>query len=286
LKAESSEVKEEGTPHRVSNGDDSSSKVSSESPKVEETNADRISEGNDSSKRNSAEVNEIVEETIPNRVHKEGDSSRSTSSEETEIKEVTDPGRASEGDDSSSRKSFSDCSTANNSAKELNHSEERNIRKVQRWCKIRPSLSAIEEILSSLVKKRKRMKVEKINGSRDHLPSIEESEPVEGAPKEDIRGEVCTNETLDGGNSPREENDSMNQILPELFSPWKELEFLVQGGVPKDLRGEVDLCFLFHSSSHFCWGKSTVAFPTLYNIAVTGMASLCRCEHTTGGELL
>ncbi|MCH99643.1 ecotropic viral integration site 5-like protein, partial [Trifolium medium] len=120
--AESSEVKEEENPHRVSNGDYSSSRSFSGSTEVEETNANRTSEGNDSSGRKS-----------------------------------------------SGTKSLSDCSPRNNSAKELHHLEERKTRKVQRWAEIRPSLSVIEEILSSRVKKGKKMKVEMINGRDDHL---------------------------------------------------------------------------------------------------------------------
>ncbi|KAJ1416921.1 Rab-GTPase-TBC domain superfamily [Sesbania bispinosa] len=70
-------------------------------------------------------------------------------------------------------------------------------------------------------------------------------EPVEGVPEEQIHEKVCTNETLDGGiNGSREENALMDQGLPELLSPWKELESLVQGGVPKDLRGEVWQAFV------------------------------------------
>lgn len=266
LKAESNEVKEEVNPHRVSNGDDSSG---SESAEVEGTNAVSISEGDASNGRKSAEGNEIIEGTIINRVNKGGGSSRRTSSGGTEIEEGTDLGRDSEGDnsssrrsvsgsttgndsakgrdsegddDSSSRKSVSDSPTGNDSAKELQHSEEIKTRKVQHWAEIRPSLTSIEKILSSRVKKGKNMKGENINGNDSHLPSIEESEPVEGSPDENIQEEVCTKEILDGGISGlREENNLLDQDLPEFFSPWKELESLVQGGVPKDLRGEVKL---------------------------------------------
>jgi hypothetical protein len=231
--AESSEVKEEENPHRVSNGDDSSCRSFSESTEVEETNANRTSEGN----------NEIIDGTILDRNNKEGDSSSRTSSGETEVKEVTGLGRAGEGDDSSGTKSLSDYSPSNNSAKELHHSEERKTRKVQRWAEIRPSISVIEETLSSRVKKGRKMQVKMIKGRDNQLASIEESEPVEeGDPEENIQGgEVCTNETLNGGNGSRAENDTTDQDLPELFCPWKELESLVQGGVPKDLRGEVKL---------------------------------------------
>jgi hypothetical protein len=241
--AESSEVKEEENPHRVSNGDDSSCRSFSESTEVEETNVNKTSEGNNSCGRRSSEDNEIIDGTILDRNNKEGDSSSRTSSGETEVKEVTGQGRAGEGDDSSGTKSLSDYSPSNNSAKELHRSEERKTRKVQRWAEIRPSLSVIEEILSSRVKKGKKMQVKMINGRDNQLASIEESEPVEeGDPEENIQGgEVCTNETLNGGNGSRAENDTTDEDLPELFCPWKELESLVQGGVPKDLRGEVKL---------------------------------------------
>lgn len=243
LKAQTNEVREEGNTFRVSNGDDSSIRKFSEGAEVEETNAVRISKGEDSSGRKSAEGNVLIEGTILNRVNEGGESSDRTSSGDTEIREDTGLGRASEGDDSSSRKSVSDSSSVNNSGKELHHSEERKTRKVQCWAEIRPSLTAIEKILSSRVKKGKNMKGEKINGNIDHhLPSIEEAEPVEGVHEEDIQEEVCTNETLDGGtNGSRVENALMDQELPELFTPWKELETLVHGGVPKDLRGEVKL---------------------------------------------
>ncbi|WJX11782.1 hypothetical protein P8452_02351 [Trifolium repens] len=234
--AESSEVKEEENPHRVSNGDDSSCRSFSESTEVEETNANRTSEGN----------NEIIDGTILDRNNKEGDSSSRTSSGETEVKEVTGLGRAGEGDDSSGTKSLSDYSPSNNSAKELHHSEERKTRKVQRWAEIRPSISVIEETLSSRVKKGRKMQVKMIKGRDNQLASVEESEPVEeGDPEENIQGgEVCTNETLNGGNGSRAENDITDQDFSELFCPWKELESLVQGGVPKDLRGEVWQAFV------------------------------------------
>lgn len=242
LEAEGDEVKEERNPDRVSKGDDSSSKKFSEGTDIEEkTGADGVSEGDDSSGRKSAQGNEILEDTILDRVSEGGDSSGRKSSGATEIKEGTSPGRVCEGDDSSGRKSVSDSSTGNNSEQELHHSGERKTRKVQRWAEIRPSLTAIAEIMSSRVKKGKNMKGELRNGNNDHLPPIEESEPVEGVSEEDIEGEVHTNVTLDKSiNGSRAENALVDQDSPQLFSPWKELESLVQGGVPKDLRGEVN----------------------------------------------
>ncbi|XP_020204604.1 ecotropic viral integration site 5 protein homolog isoform X4 [Cajanus cajan] len=169
----SNKVKEERNPHRLSNGDDSSRRNFSDLE--EETNVVRVSE-----------------------VLEKGDSSDRTTSGGTEIKEGTSPERVSEGDDSSGRNFTSDSTTGNNSGKDLHHSEDRKTRKVQHWAEIRPSLTAIEETLSSRVKKRKTMQGAQIN----------------------------------------------DQDLPEHFSRWKELESLVQGGVPKDLRGEVWQAFV------------------------------------------
>jgi len=218
LKAEpkSDEVKEEISPHGPNNGDDSSGRKSCE---LEEgTNAISVSEGDDSNGRKSAEGNGRIEETI----QEGGDSSDRNTSGVTEIKEGTNPGRVSECSDSSDRNFISDSATGNISGKKLHHSEERKTRKVvQRWAEIRPSLIAIEEIFSSRVKGKK-MKGAKINRNNSHLPSIEESEPVD-----------------DSINGSKEENSLVDQDLPELISRWKELESLVQGGVPKDLRGEV-----------------------------------------------
>lgn len=207
---ESNEAREERNLHRLSNGDDASGR------KFSELEEETIVVGK------SAEGNEIIEETIQDRVSKGGDSSDRMTSGGTEIKEGTSLGRVSEGDDSSGRNFISDSATGNNSGKEQHYLEERKTRKVQCWAEIRPSLIIIEEIFSSRVKKGKKMKGGEINGINDHLPSIEESEPVD-----------------DGINGSRAENALVDQNLPELFSRWKELESLVQGGVPKDLRGEV-----------------------------------------------
>lgn len=76
--------------------------------------------------------------------------------------------------------------------------------------------------MSLRVKKRKHFLKEEITLSQHHLPSSEEVRPSGGLSEED-----CEEISIDGFSS-------------EHIFPWKqELEFLVQGGVPKDLRGEV-----------------------------------------------
>ncbi|XP_022633665.1 rab GTPase-activating protein 1 isoform X2 [Vigna radiata var. radiata] len=197
-------------------------------PITDEVNEERIphrpNNGDDSSRRKFCE---LEEETNAIKVSIGGDSSDRKTSEGTEIKEGTNPGRVSEGGISRDRYFISHSAIGNISRKELHHCEERKTRKVvQHWAEIRPSLIAIEEIFSSRVKGKK-MEGAEINRNSNHPPSIEESKPVD-----------------DGINGSKEENSLVDQNLPELFSRWKELESLVQGGVPKDLRGEVWQAFV------------------------------------------
>ncbi|GAA0154597.1 GTPase-activating protein [Lithospermum erythrorhizon] len=89
---------------------------------------------------------------------------------------------------------------------------------VQTWAEIRPSLGALDYMMSFRVKKNKITKNEHV---------------ITGASEDKNVEEQCVNEMLD---------DSMNTTVTEgqPFFPWEqELEFLVQGGVPRNLRGEV-----------------------------------------------
>ncbi|CAL0299571.1 unnamed protein product [Lupinus luteus] len=164
------------------------------------------------------EGNDIIAETIVDSFSK-GDSIDRNSFEGTKVEEDTSLGRVGEGDDL----------TGNNIGKEVHRSEEKKKRKVQQWAEIMPSLTTIDKVMCSRVKNGKKVKGERINGNKDRLPSIEEYEPVEE--------HVCTNGTP-------EDSALEDQESPELLSPWKELETLVQGGVPKDLRGEVWQAFV------------------------------------------
>ncbi|KAE8717288.1 Run and tbc1 domain containing 3 [Hibiscus syriacus] len=91
-------------------------------------------------------------------------------------------------------------------------------------------------MMNSRVKKGNNMKNKNVNGSGDHLPSIKESRSPEGESEE----KASVDEILDG-----EESNAGNKDSRESFFPWKEeLESLVHGGVPKDLRGEVWQAFM------------------------------------------
>ncbi|XVF55393.1 hypothetical protein PTKIN_Ptkin06aG0033000 [Pterospermum kingtungense] len=99
--------------------------------------------------------------------------------------------------------------------KEVQLAEETKTWKVKRWANTRPALCAIENIMNSRVKKVKKMKILNMNESRDNLPSI------------------------------KEESNAGNGASQEYFFRRKqELESLVHGGVPKDLRGEVWQAFV------------------------------------------
>ncbi|KAK4272913.1 hypothetical protein QN277_021404 [Acacia crassicarpa] len=202
----------------------------------EEKGAERISEGNDLRDKESAEGSERKEHIYLGGASK-GGSDCSNSAEETEFKEERNLERLSEGDDSSATGSSSD--------KVVRPSKERKIDKIGIWGEIRPSLVDIEKIMSSRIKKGIIMKGQQVKGDDSQLPSMQESESLNGVSERKCEDEVCINDTLDNStNASRNDNAFVDQDLSENFFPWKELEFLVQGGVPKDIRGEVWQAFV------------------------------------------
>lgn len=158
----------------------------------------------------------------------------------TEQKAETSPQLSGEGDDSSEGKSARDTE-GERDPEAVQVPIQTKTLKVQTWAQIRPSLHAIENMLSARIKKRKDMKEEQKTTAENHLPSIEEARTSRGESDEDIEEEFYENEIEDDTrNAPADENDGSDRASPELFPPWKEeLEFLVRGGVPRDLRGEV-----------------------------------------------
>ena len=141
------------------------------------------------------------------------------------------PGRGEEGDVSNSKKYVSDGSEESKQQKEALGAKDKKAAKVRKWARIQLSLSAIESTMSLRINERKKMKVEQIG--QNHLPSIEE----------DFEEEHSRNFILDdSGNESLEASAAAHGISPEPFFPWKEeLECLVRGGLPKALRGEVQL---------------------------------------------
>ncbi|KAJ8620876.1 hypothetical protein MRB53_029405 [Persea americana] len=128
--------------------------------------------------------------------------------------------------------------------------------KIQTWSPIRPALGAIEYMMSFRVKKMKyHLKNEQGGGSGGPLASIEELESVKGAPENELEEEFYNAEKLDlVQDAPSSESLNASVVDKktvngashhEPFFPWKEdLECLVRGGVPKDLRGELWQAFV------------------------------------------
>ncbi|KAM0993947.1 hypothetical protein EV2_009860 [Malus domestica] len=189
----------------------------------------------------------------------------------TEQKAGTVSESGEEGNDTISKKSVSNRSSERHPEKELKLSEETEKSKAQTWILIRSSLSSIENMMSVRVRKGRNMKDEQIIGNKDHLPSIEEAASSGVASEDDCEDKIClddafnesknalsaedsvsdghsnsvkvvgTEEAVDAGT----EETKVNGNPPEPFFPWKlELESLVHGGVPRDLRGEVWQAFV------------------------------------------
>nr|XP_009769892.1 PREDICTED: TBC1 domain family member 8B-like isoform X2 [Nicotiana sylvestris] len=135
-------------------------------------------------------------------------------------------------------------------------SVERKTHQAQIWSEIRPTLRAIEDMMSIRVKKMETLaKNEQDHGPQEHLPAIEEARATKGESEEDSDDEfydLARSESFD-----RSELDSMQDVPlnennshlatkdHESLPPWKEeLECLVHGGVPMALRGELWQAFV------------------------------------------
>ncbi|KAH9735569.1 Rab-GAP TBC domain-containing protein [Citrus sinensis] len=236
-KAEASELKRTTFSEKGSEGNEAeASELKDETVSVSGSQVDEAQDTRwkaDLSERSGrSNVPEGTRETVPER-GREGEKA-----EVTELKEETLSERGKKGDDSS-RKSDSDGSKELSPQKEQ-LSEETKTEKVQPWAQIRPSLGTIEHMMNFRVKKRKVMKGEQITKSGDHLPSIDEARSSGGESDEDIKEKVCVTVTSYGSvNGLDDKGSQEDEVSPEPYFPWKEeLESLVHGGVPKDLRGE------------------------------------------------
>lgn len=155
---------------------------------------------------------------------------------------------------------------------------------VQIWTEIRPSLRAIEDMMSFRVKKKVGSeKNEQRVGNGQPLPPIEEARPVKGASEEDSEEEFYDLErsesdtiqevpAADNVNASAKAADA-DGVPPDSLLPCKEeLECLVQGGVPMALRGEVG----YNIRSSFC---------TL-NAYVQSVSFICFHDNSFGKPLL
>ncbi|KAF5737124.1 TBC1 domain family member 8B-like isoform X2 [Tripterygium wilfordii] len=135
-----------------------------------------------------------------------------------------------------SQESEKSAQLSEESEKDKIHSKATKTHKIQTWAQVRPSVHIIENMMSCCVKKRQKMKEGQISASRDHLPSINEIGTSGGDSVEDVDHATV---------KKSEDNVVGKMVSSETLFSWKEeLESLVHGGVPKDLRGEVWQAFV------------------------------------------
>ncbi|KAG0465127.1 hypothetical protein HPP92_019291 [Vanilla planifolia] len=124
--------------------------------------------------------------------------------------------------------------------------EEETTNKTQIWSPIRPSLAAIEQLMSYRVKKKTYSLNDKGESVKiaNTVAQNEETKPLEDSEDEfyDVERSDVGQEVTSGYSSGTDShNNAANHVeLTEPSVPWKEeLEFLVRGGLPMALRGEI-----------------------------------------------
>ncbi|KAG8651250.1 hypothetical protein MANES_07G105500v8 [Manihot esculenta] len=158
-----------------------------------------------------------------------------------------------EGDDLSSEKTGSNVfpeDLIENEEKQLNANKK--IHRVQLWTEIRPSLHAIEDMMSIRVEKKGNQPKGQHETKKEH--SIEDAKSAKGVSEEDSEDEFYDVERSDpvqdapsgGSVSASATGATAADVTPlESLFPWKEeLEVLVRGGVPMALRGELWQAFV------------------------------------------
>ncbi|OWM87560.1 hypothetical protein CDL15_Pgr022672 [Punica granatum] len=145
----------------------------------------------------------------------------------------------------------------NAAAAEVPVQKEKRVHRIQIWTEIRPSLQAIEDMMSARVKKKSNIsKTKQSAESGKIIPPHEEARSPKGATDEDSEDEFYDVEKLessdaiqdgtstDNSNATTQES-TVDSVSIESLIPWKEeFEVLVRGGVPMALRGELWQAFV------------------------------------------
>ncbi|OAY74320.1 TBC1 domain family member 8 [Ananas comosus] len=123
--------------------------------------------------------------------------------------------------------------------------EELENQNAESWSRMRPSLGAIESMMSYRLTKRKRALYD---GQKDQLTSIEEeARPSRGSREEESEEEFYDVERSEPIQELPSDDDGgvSSTIVCEPSFPWKEeLESLIRGGIPMALRGELWQAFV------------------------------------------
>nr|AAC28996.1 unknown protein [Arabidopsis thaliana] len=167
---------------------------------------------------------------------------------ESDKKKEKELNKGAERKDLNADKPGSDLTPGNAREEDEVPNREKNVHKVQLWAEIRPSLQAIEDLMSVRVK----MKGDSTNGEQEaqklnSLASTDETESSKGVCENDSEDEFYDAERSDpiqDGSSDGTSVSSMSAAADaaSLVSacPWKdELEVLIHGGAPMALRGEL-----------------------------------------------
>ncbi|VVB02689.1 unnamed protein product [Arabis nemorensis] len=156
--------------------------------------------------------------------------------------------KGAEGKDLHSDKPGSDLTTGNVREEDEQLNAEKNVHRFQIWTEIRPSLRAIEDLMSVRVNKKEdssigEQEAQKLKSS----PSTDDAKSSNGLCENDSEDEfydVERSDPIQDGSSDGTSVSSMSAAAnaTSLVSPcpWKEeLEVLVRGGAPMALRGEL-----------------------------------------------